>query len=183
MSTFILTACGLSPVSTLGSEIKCFRIWLKKNNNPFWVQQSISLLSHPVLSVFAVSSDTLICSACLERAVNCHGSVVGLWVFLPVLTQPAAALPTWLITASLHANAEAAAPRADPSPPLSESFHVALISLCVARVVKEQKRRHLRPPSLSRNGSLNNFREQKYCRYSITSGGFEQQSRQNTDVR
>lgn len=102
------------------------------------LQQSISQLFHPVQSVFAVSPDmrALICSVCLQWVVNCHGSVTGLWVFLPFDRIHSAALlcQKWLITASLYGNMEATTSWWS----ISAAFDVALISLCVVWVVKEQ---------------------------------------------
>lgn len=93
----------------------------------------------------------LIFSPCLKWAVNCHGSVTGLFFFPPFffhLTESTANhcfAPKWLITASLFGNMETA--RGDPSFAAAQSFDAAVISLCVVRALRRTKRHHLRPPS------------------------------------
>lgn len=110
-------------------------------------------------AVFFSDIRALIFSLCLKWAVNCHGSVTGLWAFFfpsssiwqnPLRTT--ALLQNDWLQPLLFGNVETA--RGDPSFAAAQSFDVAVISLRVVRVLRRTKRHHLRPPSPSCDGEF-----------------------------
>lgn len=132
-------------------------LWVEHNKHtPGW--RSISRLLRQ-RRLFFSDRRALIFSPCLKWAVNCHGSVTGLWAFFfpsssiwqnPLRTT--ALLQNDWLHPLLFGNVETA--RGDPSFAAAQSFDVAVISLRVVRVLRRTKRHHLRPPSPSCDGEF-----------------------------
>ena len=129
--------------------LKTIPLWVEHNRHKSGWRSISRLLRQRWL--FFSDIRALIFSPCLKWAVNCHGSVTGLFFFPPFffhLTESTGNhcfAPKWLITASLFGNMETA--RGDPSFAAAQSFDAAVISLCVVRALRRTKRHHLRPPS------------------------------------
>lgn len=136
---------------------KTVALWVEHNKHtPGW--RSISRLLRQ-RRLFFSDIRALIFSPCLKWAVNCHGSVTGLWAFFSLLLpfdrihcETTALLQNDWLQPLLFGNVETA--RGDPSFAAAQSFDVAVISLRVVRVLRRTKRHHLRPPSPSCDGEF-----------------------------